>query len=685
MSLPDDELFFAALQIPSTEQQGQWVRMKCKDDPEQAQRVLQLLTVHHQIQPSATTTPSLLDRPEEVFQSFSIVKHSESGTQIGPYLLGPQIGEGGMGIVYQARQREPIERDVALKLLKPGMDSQRILARFALERQVLEQLSHPGITKILDAGVQQNGRPFFVMELVPQAKTITEYCQLYDLALEPRLSLMIEVCKIIQHAHQRGIIHRDLKPSNILLSDNQDGLHNPKVIDFGIAKVIHPSQFAAENLTIAGERFGTPAYMSPEQARSQNHLVDIRSDIYSLGVILYELLTGRTPEDTVDTNWTRPLVLPSQAIQNHAKSDSQNHSLHINLWRKLTNELDWIAWKALAPSPDERYQTVADFQRDLEAYLAGQTVAAVKPSLRYRFTKMVSRNRVASAAIAFGLITILITSVAIASFAYRASIAEAEAKQSLRNVLAMQSELTNERDKANQARVQAESLLRIFQVQTASSLALSQYVSQAIETAPRDLQGNAIRPTIAADEFQIAWLTTPHQRLIAQGDWSWSTKQFPTEVLNAAIRVDSQQAAATHSLAIGNSRSAQPIPPDINSRISYQSLLLQQLRALLPESDPFIAEVLDNCGLLAIDVGDYEKAIRLLCEASNAWKQIQSYPLRELQSKLFLTDAFLAVHQAEQAASTLREAERLLQQIPSASPERAQLQTFFQKLQQRLR
>src|SRR5690348_9816114 len=217
------------------------------------------------------------------------------GTVIGRYKLLQQIGEGGMGVVYMAEQEEPVRRRVALKIIKLGMDTKQVVARFEAERQALALMDHPNIAKVLDGGATESGRPYFVLELVQGVK-ITTYCDEEKLTASQRLKLFVQVCQAIQHAHQKGVIHRDIKPSNILVTTH-DGLPAPKVIDFGIAKAIEGRLMDDTNFTADGQVVGTPAYMSPEQAEMSGLDVDTRSDIYSLGVLLYELLTGRTPFD----------------------------------------------------------------------------------------------------------------------------------------------------------------------------------------------------------------------------------------------------------------------------------------------------------------------------------------------------------------------------------------------------
>ena len=288
----EEAVFEVALQLPTPER-GAYLDQACAGDPRLRQRVEALLG-------ALERAGGLLIEPAVVRSEATAVPSlpptAKPGDRIGRYKLLQQIGEGGCGVVYMAEQQEPVRRRVALKVIKLGMDTKSVIARFEAERQALALMDHPNIAKVLDAGATDTGRPYFVMELVRGVR-ITEYCDENILPLPQRLELFIQVCQAIQHAHQKGIIHRDIKPSNILVTVN-DGVPVPKVIDFGIAKATTGQPLTDKTLFTAFEQFiGTPAYMSPEQAVMTSLDIDTRSDIYSLGVLLYELLTGRTPFD----------------------------------------------------------------------------------------------------------------------------------------------------------------------------------------------------------------------------------------------------------------------------------------------------------------------------------------------------------------------------------------------------
>src|SRR4051812_8369826 len=289
----DVEVFTEALQLPA-DQRVVYLMRACGNDGELRQRVEALLQAHGLIGDFLEQSPQ-----QSIIDVRALNSGSEkAGDRIGRYKLLQQIGEGGCGVVYLAEQEEPVRRRVALKIIKPGMDTKSVIARFEAERQALALMDHPNIAKVFDAGATESGRPYFVMELVRGMK-ITDYCDQHSLTTEERLKLFIRVCQAIQHAHQKGIIHRDIKPSNILVTTTLEDAALPVVIDFGIAKATKNLQLTDKTVFTAFEMvIGTPAYMSPEQAALTNAEADTRTDIYSLGVLLYELLTGTTPFDT---------------------------------------------------------------------------------------------------------------------------------------------------------------------------------------------------------------------------------------------------------------------------------------------------------------------------------------------------------------------------------------------------
>src|SRR5258706_9383117 len=370
--------------------------------------------------------------------------------QIGAYRILECLGEGGMGIVYKAEQHTP-RRIVALKIVKLGMDSKQVVARFEAERQALAMLAHPNVAKVLDGGVTDRGRPYFAMEYVPGVP-ITRYCQSNHLPVNARLSLFISVCEAIQHAHQKGIIHRDLKPTNILVQMS-DGQPVPKVIDFGIAKATNAALTDRTLHTQTGAMIGTPEYMSPEQAMTSGLDVDTRTDIYSLGVILYELLTGMLPFDPRTLREAGPegmariiresdphkpsTRLSEQPAPPPAAGASAAAARNVRaLRREISGDLDWITLKAMEKDRTRRYETADAMATDLRRYLNLQPVLARPPSARYRLGKFTRRHK--RGVLATGLVVIALllgfvgTSIGLVKArraADQARLAEIKAKQ----------------------------------------------------------------------------------------------------------------------------------------------------------------------------------------------------------------------------------------------------------------
>ena len=342
----------------------------------------------------------------------------QRGTQIGPYKVLSVLGEGGCGMVYLAEREKPIKRRVALKVIKPGMDSKQVLARFEAEREALAVMDHPGVAKVFDAGTTDAGRPYFVMEYV-KGVPITEHCDHHRLDIKERMTLFIGVCDAVQHAHQKGVIHRDIKPTNLLVSvdGNQD---LPKVIDFGLAKAIHQPLTDRSLYTQQGQIIGTPAYMSPEQADVTAQDIDTRADIYSLGVVLYELLTGVLPfertsgsdeelrraihEQNPSTPSSRLATLAADRLTDVTRS---RRVAPRELKRELKGDLDWIVLKCLEKDRKRRYETANGLAADIRRYLDNELVLARPPSTLYRFSKLARRYK-----------AVIITTVVVAAMGF---------------------------------------------------------------------------------------------------------------------------------------------------------------------------------------------------------------------------------------------------------------------------
>ena len=396
-----ETIFGNAIEIASSEERRAFLDEACRDDSGLRREVEQLVLDYFRAgeflqQPVAQLSSPTTDRP--------VVE--KPGARIGPYKLLQQIGEGGFGLVYMAEQMEPVRRKVALKIIKPGMDTREVVARFEAERQALALMDHPNIAKVLDGGATESGRPYFVMELV-KGIPLTEFCDTNRLAMPERLQLFATVCRAVQHAHQKGVIHRDLKPSNIMVTLH-DGRPVAKVIDFGVSKAISQQLTERTLFTAYGQMIGTPAYMSPEQAEMSGLDIDTRSDVYSLGVLLYELLTGSTPllADKLrgaaygevqriirEQEPPKPSTRLSTLGQATASVAACRATEPKKLGALVRGDLDWIVMRALAKDREERYETANGFANDIERFLSREPVEACPPSLGYKFRAYVRRNR----------------------------------------------------------------------------------------------------------------------------------------------------------------------------------------------------------------------------------------------------------------------------------------------------
>ena len=407
-------VFDAALQLP-LEQRDAYLKRATDGDAALRQRVVSLLRAYD--------SGEFLDQAPAQALHRTGPRIEKPGDKIGHYKLLQQIGEGGCGVVYMAEQEEPVRRRVALKVIKLGMDTKSVIARFEAERQALAMMDHPNIAKVLEAGATGTGRPYFVMELVRGVK-ITEFCDEQKLSTGERLHLFIQVCQAIQHAHQKGVIHRDIKPSNILVTVN-DGVPVPKVIDFGIAKATGGQRLTDKTVFTAFEQFiGTPAYMSPEQAVLTSVDIDTRSDIYALGVLLYELLTGKTPFDgkellAIGLDEMRRTICESEPLKpstrvntlasNELGTTAQHRGLDApKLVSQLRGDLDWIVMKALEKDRARRYETANGLATDIQRHLDDEPVVARPPSSFYRFQKLVRRNKLAVAAMCVVILSLAV-------------------------------------------------------------------------------------------------------------------------------------------------------------------------------------------------------------------------------------------------------------------------------------
>ncbi len=472
----EQEIFLNALRHESETERMAYVKSCCGTDKELGQRVQALLKAH-------ADNGTILAQPAAGRFALGVPKIAEGpGSTVGVYRLLQQIGEGGFGVVYMAEQTEPVRRKVALKIIKPGMDTKEIIARFESERQALALMDHPNIARVLDAGATASGRPYFVMELV-KGVPITEFCDKNRLSVTDRLALYVPVCMAVQHAHHKGVIHRDIKPSNVMVTLH-DGKPVPKVIDFGVAKATSQQLTQHTLFTAYGQMIGTPLYMSPEQAEMSGLDIDTRSDIYSLGVLLYELLTGTTPIEQKklreaglaemqrlirDVEAPRPSTRLSSLNEAATVQISANRGTDLKrLNDLLRGDVDWIVMKALEKDRQRRYDTPTAFAEDIQRCLSHEAIQARPPSTTYRLQKFIQRNKRLAAGIGTVAATLLLGVLVSSGFAIyanaqlkRARLAESGLQVSLIDAQREQKIAEDERDRATKAELAQVELTQV--------------------------------------------------------------------------------------------------------------------------------------------------------------------------------------------------------------------------------
>jgi len=563
--MTDESVFAAALAIPRPADRAAYLEKACAGNPALRREVEALLSAH------AADNP--LDRPPADLAvtgdhdaTDAGPPAAEVGDRIGPYRLMEQIGEGGFGLVFVAEQSEPIRRKVALKVLKPGMDTRDVVARFEAERQALALMDHPNIARVLDAGSTPAGRPYFVMELV-RGVPITDYSDAQKLAPKDRLALFVQVCQAVQHAHQKGVIHRDIKPSNVLVT-MIDGKPVPKVIDFGVAKAVGQSLTEKTVYTRFAQILGTPLYMSPEQAEMSGVDVDTRADVYALGVLLYELLTGTTPFDRDrfrraafdeirriirEEDPPRPSTRLSSLGPTLTDVSAQRGTDPGKLPGLVRGELDWIVMRCLEKDRNRRYETANGLARDVQRFLEGDSVEACPPTLGYQLRKLYRRNR---AVVWVGALVLGLTYAGASGiyFAYRRAV-QAEARLGEQRDAAVQSEqrAVEERDKAARA---TESLRQLAERQRRTLYASEMNLAQAAWES-----GDARRTL----ELLRPWIPKPGEEDLRGFEWHYWNRQAHQETRTVRLEGLTPQERAMGVLG-GLSRDGRRAAGAVNER-----------------------------------------------------------------------------------------------------------------------
>ena len=522
---------------------------------------------------------------------------------IGPYRLIHVLGEGGMGVVWLAEQREPVRRRVALKIMKPGLDTKEVVARFESERQALALMEHDAIARVLDAGATADGRPYFAMELV-QGTPITEYCDTHRLSTRERLQLFGRVCRGVQHAHQKGVIHRDLKPSNVLVT-LKDGEPTPKIIDFGIAKATGGGLTDRTLVTLHGQMVGTPTYMSPEQADVTALDVDTRTDIYSLGVVLYELLVGAPPVDLrrVAIQAMGYAIRETDVPRPSEKATSLGDSLTTiatfrrtdpeGLKRDLRDDLDWIVLKAMEKDRTRRYDSAAGFAEDIARHLNDEPVVARPPSSAYRITKFVRRHR-------GGVATIAAAFIGLVAFGVTVSV------QSRR--------VADERDKAVEVSAFLEDLFRgadpmAGNAERRDTLRLRAFLAEGAERVRADLDG---QPEVQAHMMDV----------LGRVYRNWGEFDEARPLLERALELRSELHSEDHADVVGTTESLALVMIDLGNHEEGEALLRETIalrerhhpdaRGALARSHQGLGNALQKQGRYPEAEASYRAALRLL-------------------------------------------------------------------------
>jgi serine/threonine protein kinase len=687
-------VFDEAIEIASLEERRAYLDRVCADAPDLRQMVEALLTAYQQ---AGSFLESPVAAPGEAVTQAPTTE--QPGTAIGPYKLIEQIGEGGMGTVWMAQQTEPVKRLVAVKLIKAGMDSRQVIARFEAERQALALMDHPNIARVLDGGTTAAGRPFFVMDLV-KGVPVTKYCDDHRLTPRQRLELFLPVCRAVQHAHQKGIIHRDLKPSNVLVAQ-YDGRPVPKVIDFGVAKATGQSLTDKTLVTGFGNVVGTLEYMSPEQAEVNQLDIDTRSDIYSLGVVLYELLAGSTPFTKKYLGKAGILemlrvireVEPSKPSAKLSTAEglptlaANRGTEPAKLTKLLRGELDWIVMKALEKDRNRRYETANGFAMDVQRYLADEAVLACPPSAGYRLRKFARRHRRVLAA-AFAFMFLLVTGLVALSITLVAVDRERRQKESA---------LEAEGKRRQQARAALDAMTAGFirdwlAKQTVLLREHKQFLAQALiayeEFAADTGQDEASRAGSALAYERVGYIRAllgEHQD--AEGAWERGRTLYVALVADFPNNPSHREGLAEIYMDFGDlyRRTSRIQGAERTSRIQEAEKMLEQsltiyrsLAAEYPETSRYkskLATALTDSGMLLKDLGRAPAAIEIYGQALVIQQQLVDADSKEPNYRRGLAQTYgnlgytlNAVRRSREGEESLKQAAAMYQQLAADYP-----------------
>ncbi len=636
VDLQEQEIFLEALEIPSSVARLDYIYQACAGNVGLRNRVQQLLALQD-------GNHCILDKEISLDRDGNITTDEDhtadlTGQTVGRYHLVRLLGSGGMGDVYLAEQKEPIRRRVAVKVIKLGLDTKSFVTRFSAERQALAVMDHRGITKVFDAGATQTGRPFFVMELV-SGDPITVFCDDQRLRINDRLSIFRELCHAIQHAHQKGLIHRDLKPSNILVT-RRDGEFLSKVIDFGVSKATHDRVAGQTDLTKLACMIGTPEYMSPEQTDTQGNDQDIRTDIYSLGAILFELITGSTPfelEDLKSKNLfsireiiqTRSVESPSSRLSkmvDHKPQVFRNRDLtHKELQDELKGNLDAITLKCLSKDRSERYASVAELAADLERHLRGDSIAIIRQPIFSYYRRQFRKHKwilIASATFAALLITVSIFSLWAASRANRLA-AQAIETQSLSEQRF--NELVNARQDAQIEKARSRSFEKQYKALNRQSQNEDAHL-QAISDLNRLKQKTAEDITIS----------------------KWLRNQLPKKEISNLLPVSKPGSGHTNDMVL-------------------LKLILERQRETFDGTDPLVAKTLDLLGQQLLNSHNSVDAIAALQESLYIHTENDRDSEDRVRTMILLTKALKLAGRTTESDSQMETVRRYLDRLPSTS------------------